>query len=125
MDKMETSDSSSSESDENENELEGRAEELERQLADNKYLYDVHVELVNLYRQIGDLKSMRAAYERFYELFPLTPELWLTWLKIEMELAISPEDKKNVLGLFEKAVEDYFNQFVVGICSIFHGGIGI
>lgn len=84
-----------------------KAEELESQLLANKYLYDVHLELVEIYYKLGDLTSMRAAYERFHECFPLTSAIWLKWIKEEIKLATTPTDQKKVLKLFEEAVQDY------------------
>lgn len=71
------------------------------------YLYDVHVELVGLYRKVADLTSMRAAYERFHKYFPIAPKLWLTWIHDEIQIADSSEEKNFILQLFNKAMEDY------------------
>lgn len=100
-----------------------RVEELEKQVADNKYLYDAHLELVNLYRTLGDLKSMRLAYERFSELFPLTPEIWLAWINDEKKVASTEAEKKNIFALFDKAVDDYLCEYpsLVLDTSIIHG----
>ncbi|EFA06313.2 squamous cell carcinoma antigen recognized by T-cells 3 [Tribolium castaneum] len=103
-----------------------RAEDLERQISDNKYLYNAHEELVNLYRKLGDLKSMRLAYERFQEYFPLTPEIWLAWINDEKKLASSESEIKNIFGLFDKAVEDYLSvnlwveyaQYSIGVSTL-------
>lgn len=50
---------------------------------------------------------MRKAYDRFSEYFPLTPSIWLAWIKDEIKLAASLINKKHVLSLFERAVQDY------------------
>ncbi|XP_017771623.1 PREDICTED: squamous cell carcinoma antigen recognized by T-cells 3-like [Nicrophorus vespilloides] len=113
-------------SDEEDKALMKRAEEIEGLLSNNKYLYDLHVELVGLYQKIVDLVSLRQAYKRFYNIYPLTDTLWLNWLKIEMELATGEEEKKNVLELFEKATKDYLSvklwleyaQHAMGCCSL-------
>ncbi|KRT84535.1 RNA binding protein, partial [Oryctes borbonicus] len=117
---------SSSSEDENDKETEQRASELEEQLSHNVYLYDAHVEIVGLYRKIGDLNSMRAAYERFHKYFPLTPKLWLEWIHDEIKIANSTVEKDNILHLFDKAVEDYhsvqlwqeYAQFAMGSSNI-------
>lgn len=67
----------------------------------------MHVEIVDLYRKLGDLSSMRGAYERFHKCFPLTPKLWLTWIRDEIKIAQTPEEQKQIFNLFDKAVEDY------------------
>ncbi|KAJ3638700.1 hypothetical protein MTP99_002045 [Tenebrio molitor] len=100
---------SSSDDDAEEQILISKAEELERQISDNKYLYNAHEELVNLYRKLGDLTSMRLAYERFHEYFPLTPEIWLAWINDEKKLASSESEVKHIFALFDKAVEDYLS----------------
>lgn len=92
-------------------ELEKRAEELEKELANNKYLYDIHVELVGIYKKLTDLKSLRAAYERFHECYPLTPQLWLSWIRDEIKIANSDTEKKYVVSLFDLAVQDYLCKY--------------
>ncbi|KAG5872420.1 hypothetical protein JTB14_013665 [Gonioctena quinquepunctata] len=110
VDENENSSSSSSSDEEEENqELAARAQELEKQISSNEYLYDAHVEIVGLYRRTGDLNSMRAAYERFSEKFPLSPKLWLDWLKDEIKISSTLEEQKRLFGLFDKAVEDYLS----------------
>ncbi|KAK4884708.1 hypothetical protein RN001_000979 [Aquatica leii] len=120
------SDDALSSSDEEEKELENRAKILEGELTNNKYLYEAHVEVVAIYRKSGDIKSMRAAYNRFSEYFPLTSKIWLSWIKDEVKLATSPSEKKNVLSLFQRAVKDYLSvdiwleyvQFSIGNCEM-------
>lgn len=119
---VDNSDGSSDDSDDESAELELRAEQLERQISNNKLLYDVHVELVKIYEKLQDVNSLREAYKRFYECYPLTPELWLTWIKLEMGIASTPQEKENVLEIFDIAVQDYlsvdlwqeFAQFAIG-----------
>ncbi|XP_056384760.1 squamous cell carcinoma antigen recognized by T-cells 3 isoform X5 [Hyla sarda] len=41
------------------------------------------------------------------ELFPLTEEIWLDWLKDEMKIAEDDSSREAVYELFEKAVKDY------------------
>ncbi|KAF5274090.1 hypothetical protein FQR65_LT04488 [Abscondita terminalis] len=121
-----STDSDDSSNDEEETESEKRAQTLEGELTNNKYLYEAHVEVVEIYRKLGDIKSMRAAYNRFSEYFPLTPEIWLTWIKDEIKLATSASEKKNILSLFQRAVQDYlavdiwleYVQFCVGNCEM-------
>ncbi|XP_031334634.1 squamous cell carcinoma antigen recognized by T-cells 3-like [Photinus pyralis] len=112
-DKMVTSDDDElSSSDGEDKELEDRATALEGELANNKYLYEVHLEVVEIYRKLGDIKSMREAYNRFSEYFPLTSTIWLAWIKDEVKLATSSSEKKHVLTLFERAVKDYLCKYL-------------
>lgn len=80
---------------------------MEKQVASNKYSYDAHVQLVDIYRKLGDLKSLREACERFRECFPLTPAIWLAWIKDEIRIASKATEKENILNLFALAVQDY------------------
>ncbi|CAH0550896.1 unnamed protein product [Brassicogethes aeneus] len=112
MDVENNSENSSSDSENDDEETEkikmAKAEQLERTISSNKYDYDAHIELVQLYRQLTDFKSMSEAYERFHECFPLTPKLWLAWINDEISVATS-EQKEHIFELFDKAVEDYLS----------------
>lgn len=88
-------------------EAETRAEALEESISANKMDYDAHVELINLYKLLEDFDSLIAAYERFHQLYPLTPTLWLDWIKIEISIAKHNNQHDRVFKLFNKAVEDY------------------
>ncbi|CAG9862009.1 unnamed protein product [Phyllotreta striolata] len=101
------SDSSNEEDDDIESQLVKKSSELESELSANKYLYDVHIEVINVYRKLSDLNSLREAYQRFHKYFPLTPQLWLDWIRDEIRIAHTPEERRTVLSLFEEAVEDY------------------
>ncbi|XP_057655117.1 squamous cell carcinoma antigen recognized by T-cells 3 isoform X2 [Diorhabda carinulata] len=108
MDPMEEQLSSdSSDVEDGEQELVKRAEYLEASLLNNKYLYDEHIEVIKIYRDLAELNSMRDAYRRFHQCFPLTPKIWLEWIRDEMKIANIKDEQKNVLDLFEKAVQDY------------------
>lgn len=50
---------------------------------------------------------MREAYNRFSLVYPLTPTIWLNWIRIEINLADTINAKQDVLSLFDRAVEDY------------------
>ncbi|CAH1183008.1 unnamed protein product [Ceutorhynchus assimilis] len=104
------SSNSSNENDDGQEEvLLSRAKELENILSDNKYLYDFHTELINIYKQLGDLTSFREAFQRFHVYFPLTPALWLDWINTEKVLATTDNQKDFIFQLFEKAVVDYLS----------------
>ena len=42
------------------------------QLSKNPYLYDTHIELIKLLKQLGELEQLRDARQRMSDLFPLT-----------------------------------------------------
>nr|CAD7444001.1 unnamed protein product [Timema bartmani] len=72
------------------------------------YNYTAHIELITTCQTVGDLLELRQSRENMSKLFPLTPELWLSWLKDEASLADSdPASKQAVIELFERAVGDY------------------
>ncbi|KAL3285938.1 hypothetical protein HHI36_000456 [Cryptolaemus montrouzieri] len=109
MELNENDDLSDSSNEDEDQELQLRCKELESELLNNKYLYDVHVQLVDLYEKMVNLESLRAAYERFHECYPLTSKLWLKWIKNEIKVATSDQEKQHIFKLFEKAVEDYLS----------------
>lgn len=37
--------------------------------------------------------------------------LWLEWIKDEISIATTDEEKKNIILLFEKAVKDYLSNY--------------
>ena len=59
---------------------------LKKTLAENPFHYDSHVSLISAFKKAGELQSLRAARESMASLFPLTPELWLKWIKDERSL---------------------------------------
>lgn len=84
-----------------------KARQLENDIGDNKYLYNSHIELIGIYKKVADLTSLREAYQRFHEYFPLTSELWMDWINAEKSVATTKEDQEFIFGLFQKAVNDY------------------
>ncbi|XP_044137317.1 squamous cell carcinoma antigen recognized by T-cells 3 [Bufo gargarizans] len=100
-----TGQSSSDEEDEKENEAE--IQRLEEQLSINAFDYNCHVDLIKLLRQEGELDRLRRARQKMSELFPLTEEIWLDWLKDEMKISEDDSSRELVYELFEKAVKDY------------------
>jgi len=76
-------------------------------LAANPYEYEAHKSLIEKLQKMGDLDRLRLAREDMSSKFPLTPEIWLSWLKDEMKLALTPNEKNAVMELCERAVNDY------------------
>ncbi|KAJ7309841.1 hypothetical protein JRQ81_007914 [Phrynocephalus forsythii] len=97
------------EDDEEEEEKENEAEiqRLEEQLSINAYDYNCHLDLIKLLHQEGELVKLRRARQKMSELFPLTEELWLDWLKDEIRMAAENSDREKIYDLFERAVKDY------------------
>ncbi|XP_038646289.1 squamous cell carcinoma antigen recognized by T-cells 3 [Scyliorhinus canicula] len=94
-------------SSEDDQENEAEIQRLEEQLSISVYDYNCHVDLIKLLRQEGELEKLRSARQKMSELFPLTEELWLDWLKDEIRMAGKASDRENVYELFEKAIKDY------------------
>uniref|UniRef100_A0A672P3A7 Spliceosome associated factor 3, U4/U6 recycling protein n=1 Tax=Sinocyclocheilus grahami TaxID=75366 RepID=A0A672P3A7_SINGR len=77
------------------------------QLSINAFDYNCHVDLIKLLQQEGKLHRLRKARQKMSELFPLTEEIWLDWLKDEIRLTEDESDREKVYELFERAVKDY------------------
>ncbi|XP_046872792.1 squamous cell carcinoma antigen recognized by T-cells 3 isoform X1 [Hypomesus transpacificus] len=95
------------ESSEDEKENEAEIQRLEEQLSINAFDYNCHVDLIKLLRQEGELVRLRKARQKMSELFPLTEEIWLDWLKDEIRMTEEEPNREKVYELFEKAVKDY------------------
>ncbi|KXJ75193.1 hypothetical protein RP20_CCG012142 [Aedes albopictus] len=83
--------------------------ELLGKIQEDKYNYDTYVQLLEVAHQMTDLDKIRQSAEIFAEVYPLSPEIWLRWLKIEAAMASSPEQIKQVDVLFRRALGDYFS----------------
>lgn len=120
--------SSDSEDDEDleEQQFSEKLRQLQDNLASNPYAYDAHVELVSLLRSQGELDLLRNARQKMSEIFPLTPQLWLEWIKDEIKvIGETGQDKRSIIELFERALKDYVSveiwfeyvQFCIGLMS--------
>uniref|UniRef100_A0A8C9WUG4 Spliceosome associated factor 3, U4/U6 recycling protein n=1 Tax=Sander lucioperca TaxID=283035 RepID=A0A8C9WUG4_SANLU len=76
-------------------------------LSINAFDYNCHVDLIKLLKQEGELSRLRKARQKMSELFPLTEEIWLDWLKDEIRLTEEEPNREKVYELFEKATKDY------------------
>ncbi|KAM9118594.1 squamous cell carcinoma antigen recognized by T-cells 3 [Pangshura tecta] len=98
---------SSADGEDEEKENEAEIQRLEEQLSINAFDYNCHLDLIKLLRQEGELVKLRRARQKMSELFPLTEEIWLDWLKDEIRMASESTDREKVYELFERAVKDY------------------
>ncbi|XP_024909459.1 squamous cell carcinoma antigen recognized by T-cells 3-like [Cynoglossus semilaevis] len=94
-------------SSEDEKENEAEIQRLEEQLSINAFDYNCHVDLIKLLKQEGELLQLQKARQKMSELFPLTEEIWLDWLKDEIRLNEEQSNRETVYELFERAVKDY------------------
>ncbi|KAG9354945.1 hypothetical protein JZ751_001658 [Albula glossodonta] len=104
---VEDSDEDEDDSSDDEKENEAEIQRLEEQLSINAFDYNCHVDLIKLLRQEGELLRLRRARQKMSELFPLTEEIWLDWLKDEIRMTEEEPNREKVNELFEKAVKDY------------------
>uniref|UniRef100_A0AAV2MSC0 Spliceosome associated factor 3, U4/U6 recycling protein n=1 Tax=Knipowitschia caucasica TaxID=637954 RepID=A0AAV2MSC0_KNICA len=100
-----TDDEADSSEDDKENEAE--IQRLEEQLSINAFDYNCHIDLIKLLKQEGELIRLRKARQKMSELFPLTEEIWLDWLKDEIRLTEEESNREKVYEIFERAVKDY------------------
>nr|XP_020450084.1 squamous cell carcinoma antigen recognized by T-cells 3 [Monopterus albus] len=105
--RIENSDDEEDDSSEDEKENEAEIQRLEEQLSINAFDYNCHVDLIKLLKQEGELFRLRKARQKMSELFPLTEEIWLDWLKDEIRLTEEEPNREKLYELFEKAVKDY------------------
>ncbi|ROT78776.1 Squamous cell carcinoma antigen recognized by T-cells 3 [Penaeus vannamei] len=84
-----------------------KVEEIRKQLDGNELYYDGHVNLITVLRELMELEEARKAREKMSEVYPLTPELWLDWIRDEQKICSTPEEREYIINLFERAVKDY------------------
>ncbi|XP_012154963.1 squamous cell carcinoma antigen recognized by T-cells 3 isoform X2 [Ceratitis capitata] len=80
-----------------------------KELDINQYVYEKYIQLCRLAHATDDLDIIREAYSRFSAVYPLSQELWLKYLSIEMNVALSPKEVEFVETLFRKALADYYS----------------
>nr|XP_012233756.1 PREDICTED: squamous cell carcinoma antigen recognized by T-cells 3-like [Linepithema humile] len=115
-------DESEFDSDDEENVDEAEVKSLQASLTENAYDYVSHVTLINKLQTMGELDRLRIARDNMSNLYPLSPELWLSWMRDEIKLAITGEQKTEIVKLCERAVKDYasvevwleYLQFTIG-----------
>ncbi|XP_068988460.1 squamous cell carcinoma antigen recognized by T-cells 3 isoform X2 [Bombus flavifrons] len=103
----EVDDDQKSEEDDEEDADEAEVKALETSLAQNPYDYTSHVALINKLQKMGELERLRTARKNMSTKYPLSSELWLSWMRDEIKLATTPEQKAEVVKLCERAVKDY------------------
>ena len=106
-DSSEDSDTSDDDDDSMNAAAEAEVRLIQSALSQNPYDYDSHQMLIEKLHQMGELDRLREARENMSSKFPLTPELWLFWLRDEMKLAVTPENRDAVIELCERAINDY------------------
>ncbi|XP_057687252.1 squamous cell carcinoma antigen recognized by T-cells 3 [Corythoichthys intestinalis] len=105
--RVDNSDDDEDDTSEDEKENEAEIQRLEEQLSINAFDYNCHVDLIKLLKHEGELLRLRKARQKMSELFPLTEEIWLDWLKDEIRMTEEESNREKVNELFEKAIKDY------------------
>lgn len=98
---------SGSDSDDDEAVDEAEVKSLQTCLAENPYDYATHVALINKLHKMGELDRLRTARDNMSNMYPLSPDLWLSCMQDEIKLAVTPEQKAEIVKLCERAVKDY------------------
>jgi regulator of sigma D len=79
----------------------------------NPYNYQAHIDYITLARQYTNLDHLRFARQTMSEFYPLTPQLWLDWIRDEKLLLIAnTEENKDFIQLFERAINDYLSVMI-------------
>ncbi|XP_068216225.1 squamous cell carcinoma antigen recognized by T-cells 3-like [Palaemon carinicauda] len=84
-----------------------KVQELRKQIARNVLCYEAHVNLIGALRSLVELEEARAAREAMHKIYPLSPELWLDWVRDEQKVCTTKEERDYITSLFERAVKDY------------------
>ncbi|XP_071747860.1 squamous cell carcinoma antigen recognized by T-cells 3-like [Lepeophtheirus salmonis] len=108
-----------------EKELNEKLKAVNETLKNNPYDYQSHIDKISVLKSLGELEELRLARQTFSKLYPLSVELWLTWLQDEQRLASSPKERKEVCHLFKRAVQDYLSVDIwIEYCSFILGDVG-
>lgn len=57
---------------------------------------------------LSDLDKIRQSCELFASVYPLAPEIWLRWLRIELNIATTESEYEKVHQLFRRSLSDYY-----------------
>ena len=111
--KVSIEDEDSDEDDDQDMANEAAVQAIETTLANNPYDYEAHKMLIEKLHSMAELERLRIARENMSSKYPLTPEIWLSWLRDEMKIAVTPEQKMAIMELCEKAVQDYLCETLI------------
>lgn len=80
---------------------------LQERISTNRYDYDAHLQLISFLRARNDFDSLQTARQAMADIFPLSAELWKEWIADETMIASSADEKRALVQLYLKAVQDY------------------
>jgi hypothetical protein len=105
--------SSSSEEEIDDSKQEAELTALRDIVQSNPYNYQAHIDYITLARQYTNLDHLRFARQTMSEIYPLTSQLWLDWIRDEKLLLIANiEENKDFIQLFERAIKDYLSVMI-------------
>lgn len=64
---------------------------------------------VDIAHDLTDLDKIRQSVELFSQAFPVSPEIWLRYLKVESVIAQTEPEIERLQGLFQRALTDYYS----------------
>jgi squamous cell carcinoma antigen recognized by T-cells 3 len=64
---------------------------------------------VDIAHDLTDLEKIRQSVELFAQAYPVSPEIWLRYLKVETAIAQSDVEIDRVQVLFQRALGDYYS----------------
>jgi hypothetical protein len=82
-------------------------------LQENKYDYNSYIDLITIAKALGDLEKVRQSHELFSASYPLSPQIWKDWIKIERSIASSKEELRAVQDLYQRALKDYYGKHFI------------
>lgn len=71
--------------------------------------YDDYSLLLDIAHDLKDLDKIRQSIEIFSKEYPLSPEIWLKYLKIEITIAQTESELTFLSSLFKRALDDYYS----------------
>jgi len=83
--------------------------EIMTNLNENPLSYDLHVKYIEKLREMGKFEELRTARNNMKIIYPLSETLWLEWISDEKRVACTPEEKKEILNLYESSFKDYYS----------------
>lgn len=86
MDTNSADEESSSDNDDTEELDLAKAKELDEKLSANPYDYQAYLDRIQILKKLSELDRLRKAREAFAQAYPLSPDIWLSWIKDEREL---------------------------------------
>ncbi|KAG5672721.1 hypothetical protein PVAND_002822 [Polypedilum vanderplanki] len=71
--------------------------------------YDDFILLLDIAYDLNDLDKIRQSIELFSSAFPLSPDIWLKYLSVELTVAQTDAELEQIGKIFQKALDDYYS----------------